>query len=156
MVASNKRYPVWIPDFEAEEKEEGFERVEAAVNEVAWSWSALRPLRGAVIHTHEQVVCVGYISANTEQLHEIMKLAVNIAAYLLSRDQLCPWHMFQGPYRHRRIDAHDVALLYQQLTCLVAELSDLVFGDRTTCAELLNGSASVVSTITLRTRRKAG
>lgn len=41
MVPSDECYAVWVSNFEAEEEEEGFERVEAAVNEVAWfrvSW----------------------------------------------------------------------------------------------------------------------
>jgi hypothetical protein len=36
VVASNERYPVGVSYFEAEEEEERFERVEAAINEVAW------------------------------------------------------------------------------------------------------------------------
>lgn len=32
--------------------------------------------------THEEVVCVGYIAADAEELHEIMELAVDVAAYL--------------------------------------------------------------------------
>jgi hypothetical protein len=35
VVPPDERYAIWIPDFEAEEKEERFERVETAVNEVA-------------------------------------------------------------------------------------------------------------------------
>ena len=35
VVAADQRYAVGVADFEAEEEEEGFERVEAAVNEVA-------------------------------------------------------------------------------------------------------------------------
>jgi hypothetical protein len=35
VVASNEGYSVWVSDFEAEKKEERFERIEAAVNEVA-------------------------------------------------------------------------------------------------------------------------
>jgi hypothetical protein len=35
VVPANERYTVGVAYFEAEEEEEGFERVEAAVNEVA-------------------------------------------------------------------------------------------------------------------------
>ena len=35
VVPANQRYAVWVADFEAEEEQEGFERVEAAVDEVA-------------------------------------------------------------------------------------------------------------------------
>ena len=50
MVSSYKCDSVWVANFEAEEEEEGFERVKAPVNEVA----------------HEQVVCVRYITTNPE------------------------------------------------------------------------------------------
>ena len=36
-------------------------------------------------HTHEQVICVWHITTDTEKLHQIVKLAVNVAAYLESR-----------------------------------------------------------------------
>ena len=32
--------------------------------------------------THEQVVCVGHVAADAEQLHEVVELAVDVAAYL--------------------------------------------------------------------------
>lgn len=32
--------------------------------------------------THEQIVCVWYISTNAEQLHQIVKLTVYVTAYL--------------------------------------------------------------------------
>jgi hypothetical protein len=35
VVAPNERYAVGVADFEAEEKEEGFERIEAAVDEIS-------------------------------------------------------------------------------------------------------------------------
>ena len=50
MVSSYECDSVWVTDFEAEEKEEGFKRVKASVDEVA----------------HEQVVCVWYITTNPE------------------------------------------------------------------------------------------
>jgi len=41
VVAPDECYAVWVADFEAQEEEEGFERVEAAVDEVAWMLLAL-------------------------------------------------------------------------------------------------------------------
>jgi hypothetical protein len=34
------------------------------------------------LHTHEEVVCVWYISSHAEQLHKVMKLTVNVTTYL--------------------------------------------------------------------------
>lgn len=48
-------------------------------------------------------------------------------------------------YRHWRIDAHHIALLNEQLACLVTQLSNLILGNGTACAELLNGSVMAVS-----------
>ena len=87
MVAPDECDAVWVADFEAEEEEEGFERVEAAVDKVA----------------HEEVVCVWYISADSKQLHQIVKLPVYVAAYC-----------------DRRIDGDDVAFFDQELSRLVA------------------------------------
>jgi hypothetical protein len=42
----------------------------------------LRHRRVFALYTHEEVVCVWDIAANAEQLHEVMKLAVNISTYL--------------------------------------------------------------------------
>jgi hypothetical protein len=36
VVAANESDSVWIPDFEDEKEEEGFDRVETAINKVAW------------------------------------------------------------------------------------------------------------------------
>lgn len=43
-------------------------------------------------------------------------------------------------YRHGRIDSDDIALFYEQLAGLVAQLSNLVLWDGTARAELLDGS----------------
>lgn len=51
MVAADEGHAVWVADFEAEEEEERFERVEAAVYEVAWfvlvehSWDVINEAR---------------------------------------------------------------------------------------------------------------
>ena len=35
-----------------------------------------------LIHTHEEIIRIRWIAANSEELHEIMKLPVNVATYL--------------------------------------------------------------------------
>jgi hypothetical protein len=40
VVAADQCYAVWVANFKAEEEQEGFERVEAAVDEVAYTISA--------------------------------------------------------------------------------------------------------------------
>ena len=52
--------------FECEKEEEGFDGVVAAINEVA----------------QEEVVTVGRVPANAEQLEQILELAVDVAAHL--------------------------------------------------------------------------
>jgi hypothetical protein len=52
---------------------------------------------------------------------------------------------WQQAYRHWGIDTHDIALLYQQLACLVAELAHLVLGDGPTCAKLCDGSVEIAA-----------
>lgn len=39
-------------------------------------------------HTHKEIIRVGDIAADAEQLHQIMKLAVNITAYLIIANKL--------------------------------------------------------------------
>ena len=87
VVAADEGDAVGVADFEAEEEQEGFERVEAAVDEVA----------------HEEVVGVRHVAADAEELHQVVELAVDVAAY-------CHWG----------IDSDDVAFFYQELACLVA------------------------------------
>jgi hypothetical protein len=48
VVAANQCDSVWVSYFEAEEEEEGFERVEAAVYEVAWTVISFLSARGVV------------------------------------------------------------------------------------------------------------
>jgi hypothetical protein len=36
----------------------------------------------AAAHTHEEIVCVRDVTADAEQLHQIVELAMDIAAYL--------------------------------------------------------------------------
>jgi hypothetical protein len=82
VVAADERDSVGVSYFETEEEEERLERVEAAVNKVACPFVSSSDDASVVSHTHEEVVCVWDIAANAEQLHEVMKLTVNISAYL--------------------------------------------------------------------------
>jgi hypothetical protein len=82
----------------------------------------------AGIVTHEQVVRVRDITADAEQLHEVVELAVDVAADC-----------------HGRIDADDVALLDQQLARLVAQLAHLVLGDGPARAQLLDRLVEVAA-----------
>lgn len=66
VVTADERHAVWVADFEAEEEEEGFEGVETAVDEVA----------------HEEVIGVWDVAPNAKELHEVVKLAVDVAADL--------------------------------------------------------------------------
>lgn len=62
--------------------------------------------------THEQVVCIRYIASDAEELHQIMELAMYVAAYLQRTSiSMMPSLQAHTSYRHRRIDAHHVALL---------------------------------------------
>ena len=96
MVSSYQGDSIWIADFEAEEEEEAFKRVESAVHEIA----------------HEEVVGFRHISSHPKELHEVVELAVYVAAY-------CDWS----------IDLNDVSFFDQQLACFVAEVADGRFGD---------------------------
>lgn len=107
MVPSYQCDSIWVSDLEAEEEHEALEGVEAAIDEVA----------------HEEVVGVGNIAAHTEQLHQIVELAMYIAAYC-----------------DGRVDLHDVGLFYEEFAGFVADLADLGFGDDAAGAEFGDGS----------------
>jgi hypothetical protein len=79
VVAADEGDAIRVADFEAKEEKEGFEGVEAPVHEIA----------------HEEVVGVGYVAANSEQLHQVVKLSVYVTAYC-----------------DRCIDCDDVAFFY--------------------------------------------
>lgn len=53
------------------------------------------------IVSHEQVVCVGWLPSNSEELHEVMKLAMDVATY-------CDWASY----------LLDIRFLGQYLFCL--------------------------------------
>jgi len=82
MVASNERYSVWVTNFEAQKQEERFERVETAVNEVACILSVRKCMARFGWLTHKEVVRVRYVSTDPEELHQVVKLAMNITTYL--------------------------------------------------------------------------
>lgn len=46
----------------------------------AWSSARKRSIKAETSLTHKKVVCVWIRATNTEELHEIVKLAVNVAA----------------------------------------------------------------------------
>ena len=86
MIAADEGDAVGVADFEAEEEQERFEGVEATVDEVA----------------HEEVVGVRHVAANAEEFHQVVELAVDVAAYC-----------------DGGVDCHDVAFFYQELACFV-------------------------------------
>ena len=92
MVAADEGDAVGVADFEAEEEEEAFEGVETAVDKV----------------THEEVVCIGDVTAYAEELHQVVELAVDVATY-----------------RNGGVDLHDVAFFDQELARFVAKFAYL-------------------------------
>ena len=82
MVASDERYSVWVANFEAEKQEKRFERVKTAVNKVACIQSVRSSMAGFGWLTHKEVVRVRYVSTDPEELHQVVKLAMNITTYL--------------------------------------------------------------------------
>ena len=102
MISPYQGDAVRIADFKAEEEEKGFEAVETAVYEVA----------------HKEVICVGDVAADAEELHQVMELPVYVSAY-------CYWC----------VDLDDVAFFDEKFAGFVAELADGRFGDCFACAE---------------------
>ena len=99
-----------------------------------------------VSHTHEEIICIGNVTAHAEELHQIVKLAVDVAAYLAgthtsqtpspNRDppNLPRWIM--ATYCYRRVNRDDVPLLDEQLPGLVTELANFGLGYRSACSQL--------------------
>ena len=54
----------------------------AFLHVVYTSYSMLHIASIGLIHTHEEIIRIRWIAANSEELHEIMKLPVNVATYL--------------------------------------------------------------------------
>mmetsp|Transcript_111600 Transcript_111600/g.326405 ORF Transcript_111600/g.326405 Transcript_111600/m.326405 type:complete len:216 (-) Transcript_111600:149-796(-) len=92
VVASDERDPVCIPHLECQQQEERLHAVESAVHEVA----------------HEEVIGIRAVSANLEEFHQVIELAVNVAAD-----------------RHWRINSLHVALLHEDLARFCAQSLDL-------------------------------
>lgn len=91
--------------------------------------------------THEQIVGIGHITTNPEELHKVVELPVNVTAYLRTASQplvsfLPVKHSSLVTYRHRRIHSHHVSLLDKQLPRLVAKFAHLGFGYRATSSKL--------------------
>ena len=63
VVASNQRYPVGVADLQRKQQEKSLDRVEAAVYKIA----------------HEQVARPRALTANPEKLHQVVKLAMDVA-----------------------------------------------------------------------------
>lgn len=71
MVTTNKRNAFRIAHLEREQKQERLDRVEAAIDEVS----------------HENVVGLRAVTADAEQLHEIIELSVDVATNLHASKQ---------------------------------------------------------------------
>jgi hypothetical protein len=112
VIASNERDPVRIANLQAKKQQERLERIEAAVDEIA----------------HEEVICVRYVAAHAEELHQVMELTVNVTA--------------DGDWG---VDGDHIAFFDEQFSCFVAKLSHLGFGDRSARAQLRYGSAGFLS-----------
>ena len=66
MIASDQSDPVLVAHFQCQQEQKGLNRMEAAIHEVS----------------HEYIVCLGAVTADLEKLHQIVKLAVDVSAYL--------------------------------------------------------------------------
>jgi hypothetical protein len=95
VVAPDKGHAVRIAHFEAEEEKKGLDRVEAAVDKVTWGGDGcavsggagsdargVASVRGQASHTHKEIVGVWWVAADAKELHQVVELAVDVAAYL--------------------------------------------------------------------------
>ena len=69
MIASNQRYWFGVAHFKSEEQEESLHWVETTVDEIS----------------HEEIVGQRAVIADSEQLHQIVELTVNVATYLITK-----------------------------------------------------------------------
>lgn len=69
VVASQNSHTVLVADFEGNQERHRLDRVVATVNVIS----------------HKQVVGVGRIAANAKQLHQVMKLPMDISTHLEMR-----------------------------------------------------------------------
>lgn len=94
-------------------------------------------------HTHEQIVRVRDIAPNAKEFHQVVKLAMYVTAYLTQYQRLALSSdvLKSGlAYCYGCANCDDIALLYQQLSRLVANLADLGLWYRTACSKLRDGS----------------
>ena len=111
VVPSDQCHPVRVAHLQGQKKEESLHRIVAPVHEIA----------------KEEVVLVWTVSALLEELQQIVKLAVDVPADLVSKI-----------YDHRRVYALDVALFHQDLLRHAAEIFHLVFCYNVTVLQLLD------------------
>lgn len=103
------------------------------------------------MRTHEEIVGVRRVAADSKELHEIVKLAMDITAYLWNANVSTKSHASQYEcsractYRNRGGDSDNIALFNQELACFVAEFSYLGLGDWTACSQLRDGPLRQVS-----------
>lgn len=102
MISSYQCYPIRVPNLQAQQQQETLQRVKTSVHEIA----------------HEEVIRIWHISTDSEKLHQVMELAVYVAAY-------CDWS----------IDLNDVAFFDKELPGFVAKFANLGFGDCSAGAE---------------------
>lgn len=69
--------------------------------------------------THEEIVGIWDVSSYSEELHEVVELAMDIATYLRFISG-CSAHQDPPTDRYWRINTHHIAFLYQELSCFVA------------------------------------
>jgi hypothetical protein len=89
MISSQDGNARRVADFECDKERDGLNGIVATIYVVTYSHEELVPVRTRARKrstkagrglTHEEVVCVWIRAANTEELHKVMKLAVNVAA----------------------------------------------------------------------------
>jgi hypothetical protein len=70
-----------ISDLQSNEQCDSLDRIIASIDVVAWRVLVdLTDSRRGSGHTHEKVVCIWVRTADAEQLHQVVKLAVDVAA----------------------------------------------------------------------------
>jgi hypothetical protein len=86
MVAAKDGDAGRVTDFERDEESDGFDRIIASVNVVTFDTTALVAGSGCErgyterILTHEEIVGIWIRPTNAEELHQIVKLAMNVTA----------------------------------------------------------------------------
>lgn len=126
-------------NLERQQQQEGLDTVEASVHKV----------------THEQIVGLGALAADVEQLLQVIELAVDVTANLPTtsaaiRSRQTPRRLhflISFPsYRHGRIDTLYVALVHEDLARLLAKRLDLGLLEVFAALELLDLAVEVALT----------